>query len=213
MNRGAPITVVDYGASNMRSVVNALESLGRTVRVVDEPQGLGDAVAVVLPGVGAFADGMAGLRKRELVEPLTEAVKGRRTPFLGICLGMQLLADEGHEGGRYDGLGWIPGVVRRIEPGDPRCKVPHVGWNDLAIKRPSPLFETLEPSPIVYFLHGYALEVAPGAGHAITSTVTHGVEIVATVEDGNVFGVQFHPEKSQRAGLQILENFLRTVEM
>jgi glutamine amidotransferase len=206
-----PVTVVDYGASNMRSVVNALESLGRSVKVVDAPDGLRDAAALVLPGVGAFGDGMAGLRKRELLEPLTEAVKGRCVPFLGICLGMQMLADEGLENGRHDGLAWIPGVVKRVEPGDPRLKVPHVGWNDLTLPRPSVLFKDMETAPVVYFLHGYALEVA--TPEVVTATCTHGVELVAAVEDGNVFGVQFHPEKSQRAGLQILENFLRVAAL
>ena len=205
----APVTVIDYGASNMRSVVNALESLGRSVRVVDDPDGVREAAALILPGVGAFGDGMAGLRKRELVEPLTEAVKHRHTPFLGICLGMQLLAEEGLENGRHDGLGWIPGVVRRLEPGDRTFKVPHVGWNDLTIREPGCLFAGLPEAPVVYFLHGYALDVARGARGVVSSTVTHGVEVVASVEDGNVFGVQFHPEKSQRAGLQLLENFLR----
>lgn len=204
----AAVTVIDYGASNMRSVVNALESLGRSVRVVDDPDGIREAAALVLPGVGAFGDGMAGLRKRELVEPLTEAVRRRGTPFLGICLGMQLLAEEGLENGRHDGLGWIPGVVRRLDPGDRTFKVPHVGWNELTVRQPGRLFADMAGAPVVYFLHGYALDVTPVARPFVTSIVTHGVEVVASVEDGNVFGVQFHPEKSQAVGLKVLKNFL-----
>jgi glutamine amidotransferase len=203
------ITVVDYGASNLRSVVNALESLKRRVRVTDEPSALREAAAIILPGVGAFGDGMDGLRKRDLVEALGEEVRGRRTPYLGICLGMQFLAREGWENGTHAGLDWLPGVVRRIEPADPAVKVPHIGWNDLTIERPGILFEGLDEAPVFYFVHGYYFEPDPAARDAVTATAWHGVAMAASVERDNVFGVQFHPEKSQRAGLRVLENFLR----
>jgi len=202
------ITVIDYGAGNLRSVVNALEFLGRAVAIASTPEPLARARAIILPGVGAFADGMEGLRKRDLVEPLTDAVLGRGVPFLGICLGLQLLAREGLEHGRHDGLGWIPGVVRRIEAADARIKVPHVGWNDVEIRRRGVLLEGVD-RPVFYFLHGYYLEPDPGAADVVTSTCAHGVTFAATVEHDNVFATQFHPEKSQRAGLALIENFLK----
>jgi len=205
------IVVVDYGAGNLRSVANALESLGRKATIADTPESILDASVIILPGVGAFGDGMDGLRKRDLVEPLTEAVMGRRTPYLGICLGMQFVAREGFENGTHAGLDWLPAAVRRIEPADPRFKVPHMGWNDVRIERPGVLFAGLEPAPVFYFVHSYHLDVEPSAWHAVTTTCTHGVTMAASIERDNVFGVQFHPEKSQQAGLRVLENFLRAV--
>lgn len=203
------ITVIDYGAGNLRSVVNAFESSGRRVRVADEPSALKEAAVLILPGVGAFGDGMEGLRKRDLVDALTDEVVGKGKPFLGICLGMQFLASEGLEHGRHAGLGWIGGTVRRIAPTDKKFKVPHIGWNDVRIVRQSGLFEGLEEAPVFYFVHSYYLAPEDGVTDAITSTCWHGVTMAATVERGNIFGVQFHPEKSQKAGLTLLENFLR----
>src|SRR5205085_3379526 len=201
-----------YGASNLRSVVNALESLGRTVVVADRPGPLADARAIVLPGVGAFGDGMDGLRKRDLVEPLTEAVLGRRVPYLGICLGLQFLAREGLENGRHEGLGWIPGVVRRIESDDPHVKVPHMGWNDVAIRRRGVLLDDVD-QPVFYFLHGFYFEPDRDATEVVTSTCTHSVTLTATVEHGNIFAAQFHPEKSQSGGIRLLENFLKAASV
>jgi glutamine amidotransferase len=203
------VTLVDYGAGNLRSVLNALDVLGVPTRVADEPSAVEDAAVLVLPGVGAFGDGMAGLRARRVLEPLTEQVLGRGVPFLGICLGMQFLADEGLEDGRHAGLGWIGGTVRRIEPGDKKFRVPHIGWNDVRIERPGVLLDGLDEAPTFYFVHGYHLDPGPRGADAVTSTCWHGSTLVATVERGHVFGVQFHPEKSQRAGLRVLENFLR----
>jgi glutamine amidotransferase len=206
------IVVIDYGAGNLRSVVTALESLGRTAVVADGPAALADARAIILPGVGAFGDGMDGLRKRDLVEPLTEAVLGRRVPYLGICLGLQFLAREGFENGRHEGLGWIPGVVRRIASDDPRVKVPHIGWNDVNIRRRGVLLNGVE-EPVFYFVHGYYFEPDPDAVDVVTSTCVHGVTLTATLERDNIFAAQFHPEKSQRAGIRLLENFLRAADV
>jgi imidazole glycerol-phosphate synthase subunit HisH len=205
----ARVTVVDYGASNLRSVVNALESLGRRVVVADTAEQIADATAIVLPGVGAFAEGMDGLRKRDVIEALEEAVCRRRTPYLGICLGMQFLAREGLENGVHAGLGWLPGRVQRLAPVDPQFKVPHIGWNDLEVSRPGVLFAGLDERPVVYFLHSYYFEPDAAGQDAVTTTCWHGVTIPASVERDNIFGVQFHPEKSQQAGLKVLENFLR----
>lgn len=206
------IVVVDYGAGNLRSVVNALEALGRTATIADAPDALEGATAIILPGVGAFADGMDGLRKRDLVEPLTEAVMHRRIPYLGICLGMQFVADEGLENGRHEGLGWLPGTVRRIAPADPSYKVPHMGWNDVKVERESALLAGLGDSPVFYFLHGYFFDPATTSTGAVTSTCRHGITMAATIERDNIFGTQFHPEKSQEAGIALLRNFLATVD-
>ncbi len=203
------ITIVDYGAGNLRSVANAIEALGRQAQVVEDARGLRGSSAIILPGVGAFGDGMEGLRKRDLVEALTEEVVGKGTPFLGICLGMQLLATEGLENGRHEGLGWIPGTVRRMEPSDKRCKVPHMGWNDLDIRRPGRLFAGFDEPPVFYFVHSYYFDPAAEAAEAVTSTVRHGLILPATLEHNNICAVQFHPEKSQKAGLTVLENFLK----
>jgi len=203
------IVVVDYGAGNLRSVVNAIEALGRRAQVTDDPRMLCDASAIILPGVGAFGDGMEGLRKRDLVDALREEVLAKGKPFLGICLGMQLLADEGLEDGRHEGLGWIHGTVRRITTSDRRFKVPHMGWNDIEIERPSRLLDGLPEAPIFYFAHSYYFDPAPASAGAVTSTVQHGITLSATLEHKNICAVQFHPEKSQRVGLTVLENFLK----
>ncbi len=189
-------------------MVNAVESLGRTVRVAEEPAALKGADAVILPGVGAFGDGMEGLRKRDFVDALGEIVLAKRKPFLGICLGMQLLATEGLENGHHAGLDWVSGTVRRLVPDDPRLRVPHIGWNDVRIQRKSLLLEGIEEAPVFYFVHSFFLDPAASSAEAVTSTCWHGLDLAATVEQGNIFGVQFHPEKSQRAGLQLLKNFL-----
>lgn len=203
------ITIVDYGAGNLRSVANAIEALERQAQVVEDARGLRGSSAIILPGVGAFGDGMEGLRKRDLVEALTEEVIGKGIPFLGICLGMQLLATEGLENGRHEGLGWIPGTVRRVEPSDKRCKVPHMGWNDLDIRRPGRLFAGFDEPPVFYFVHSYYFDPASDSKETVTATAWHGMKVPAAIERGNIFGVQFHPEKSQRVGLTVLENFLK----
>ena len=202
------IAIVDYGAGNLRSVVNAFDAIGQQTRVVRDPAELRDAAAIVLPGVGAFGDGMAQLRARGFVEALNEQVLVRRTPYLGICLGLQLLARESTEHGAHRGLGWIDGVVQRIEPVDDQCRVPHIGWNTVHIHRASRLLEGLD-EPVFYFAHSYHVQVAGDASGAVTGTTSHGLAITASLEQGHIFGVQFHPEKSQREGLQVLTNFAR----
>jgi glutamine amidotransferase len=203
------LAIVDYGAGNLRSVVNAVEALGRAAKLVDKPGDLREATAFILPGVGAFGDGMDGLRKRDLVEALGEEVVVRRKPYLGICLGLQFLADESEENGRHAGLGWLGGMVRRIVPAEASYKVPHIGWNDLAVRHRGVLLEGVDEPPVFYFVHGYYLDPESGVADAVTSTCWHGAHLTATVERDNIFGVQFHPEKSQQAGLKVIENFLR----
>ena len=202
------ITLVDYGMGNLRSVLNAFEAVGEKICLTSDPADLQKASAIVLPGVGAFGDGIKNLQELHLIEVLEEEVLRKKKPYLGICLGMQFLAEESFEGGRHRGFGWIRGAVRRIEPNDKRFKIPHMGWNDLKLERPSELFTGLPEAPIFYFVHGYQLEVGQEDAQAVTATCCHGTTITASVQKENIYGVQFHPEKSQRVGLQLLKNFV-----
>lgn len=204
------IAIIDYGAGNLRSVVNAFEAIGYSPTVTNNPADLKESSAIVLPGVGAFGDGMNIIHEMNLVEALNEQVLAKQKPFLGICLGMEFLACESHELGNHAGLGWVDGIVERIAPNDEATyRIPHIGWNNLDIVRSSTLFEGLEDPPAFYFLHSYQLVVADSCAEVIKSTCWHGTTITASIERDNIFAVQFHPEKSQRAGLKLLENFAR----
>lgn len=198
------VALIDYGAGNLHSVHNALVKAGAgNVAVTADPDVVARADRIVLPGVGAFRacrDGLYGLPG--VVEAMTDAVRRRGAPFLGVCVGMQLLADTGEEFGSHRGLGWIPGTVRLIEPADPSVKVPHMGWNDVAVATPHPLIEPGE----AYFLHSYHFVATNPAD--VLATTEHGGPIVAAVGRETVVGVQFHPEKSQRYGLALLSRFL-----
>ena len=198
------IALVDYGAGNLRSVHNALVAAGATgVEVTDDPAAVLAADRVVLPGVGAFAACMSALTAVPgMVEAMDQSVRGRGRPFLGICVGMQLMADAGEEHGRHPGLGWIGGTVRLVEPADPALKVPHMGWNDVTLQRDHAMIVPGE----AYFLHSYAFDVADPADRiAVTD---HGGPITAAIGRDNILGVQFHPEKSQSYGLSLLARFL-----
>ncbi len=204
------IAIVDYGMGNLRSIANAFEALGEQVAIVKEPSALAAADAIVVPGVGAFGDGMANLKKAGFLETLRAEVIGKKKPYLGICLGMQFLAERGLEHGEHAGFGWVKGVVRKIQPKDQRIKVPHMGWNDVAVReRADPvLFGGLGTGPVFYFVHSYFLEPAESEKGTVSSTCWHGEDVVASIRKGNIFGVQFHPEKSQKAGLRLLKNFI-----
>jgi glutamine amidotransferase len=207
------VTLIDYGSGNLRSAQKALIAAaaglgpGYVVNVSDDPEVIARADRLVLPGVGAFAACMRALEERSgVIEAMTEAVKGRGVPFLGVCVGMQLLADRGLEFGQTTGLGWIGGEVRLLTPADPHCKIPHMGWNALDTMRDHALLAGLEPGAHMYFTHSYALFAAdPGN---VIATTDHGGSIVAAVAKDTVAGMQFHPEKSQAAGLRLLANFL-----
>jgi glutamine amidotransferase len=206
------IAVVDYGSGNLRSAAKALEraaadaSLPDRIEITSDPSAVRTADRIVLPGVGAFADCMAGLTAVPgLKDALTEAVIERQRPFLGICVGMQLMADAGVEFGRHEGLGWIAGEVTRLTPADPALKIPHMGWNRLDIVRPHPVLTGLD-DPFVYYVHSFAIRPArPGD---LIATTDYGGAFAGVVGRDNLIGTQFHPEKSQAAGLTLLANFL-----
>jgi glutamine amidotransferase len=195
------IAIVDYGVGNLRSVQKALERVGATAVITSDPAGLEAAQGVVLPGVGAFGDGMESLQARGLVEPVMRQVEGGK-PLLGICLGMQLLFEESEEMGHHRGLGLLPGCVVRFPEGD--LKVPHIGWNQLRIANGGVL-AGIADGAYAYFVHSYY--AVPAVPDDVRATTEYGVEFASVVERGTIFGAQFHPEKSQEVGLRLLENF------
>jgi glutamine amidotransferase len=204
------VALIDYGSGNIHSAGKALikaASDHARVVVTSDPETVAKADRVVLPGVGAFAACHDALHTRSgLVEAMTEAVRGRGAPFLGICVGMQLMASRGLEHGSTPGLDWIPGEVRRIAPADPACKVPHMGWNQLVGTSGHPILKGLEGGAPVYFTHSFAF--FPSDDADVIAWVDHGGRFPAAVARGNMAGVQFHPEKSQTAGLSLLARFL-----
>jgi glutamine amidotransferase len=198
------IAVVDYGMGNLRSVLNALEHVGAEATLATAADQVAAAEKVVLPGVGAFGDGMRNLAQRGLATAVQAfATAGR--PLLGICLGMQLLASRGTEFGDHEGLGLIPGTVDPLDT-DQSLRVPHVGWNAVTPLSASRLLVGLPSEPIFYFAHSYHL--IPENPSTVTGTTDYGKPLTASIERGYLFGVQFHPEKSQRDGLKLLENFV-----
>lgn len=210
------VAIIDYNSGNLHSAAKAMEraalDLGAPkVVVTSDPDVVRAADRVVLPGVGAFADCRAGLDAVPgMVEAMTEAVKEKGRPFLGICVGLQLLAERGLEHGTTDGLGWIRGEVDRIAPNDPALKIPHMGWNTLELAREHPLLAGIPTGAgglHAYFVHSYHLK--PADGIDLVATTDYGGTITAVVARDNVAGTQFHPEKSQRLGLGLLANFLK----
>lgn len=207
------VALIDYGSGNLRSAEKALrkaaEAAPADIVVTADPQVVARADRVVLPGVGAFGACMAALAARDgLIDAMSEAVLNRGAPFLGICVGMQLLADRGLEFGVTPGLGWISGTVARLTPSDPSAKIPHMGWNPLTEVRDIPLMAGLGLAPHMYFTHSFAF--TPDDPSHVAASVDHGGLFAAAVARDNIMGVQFHPEKSQAAGLRLLQNFLET---
>ena len=203
------ITIIDYEMGNLRSVEKAFETLGHAARVSNNPEDLLDTDKIVLPGVGAFRDCINNLRAGGFVAPLLQHVESGK-PLLGICVGMQMLFDESEEFGRHEGLGLVPGKVIKfptdMTEGDERLKVPHMGWNNIQIKKPSPIFEGTDDGSFVYFVHSYYCAADNPAD--VAATCRYGdVEFCASVWRDNLMATQFHPEKSQTVGLNIFDKF------
>lgn len=203
MNR---VAIVDYGLCNLDSVRRAVEECGGSPTVTADPADLHDADRIILPGVGAFGDAMHNLREAKLDVALADEVMGGGAPFLGICLGMHLMATRGFEFGEHAGLGWVDADVVRLTPTETDRRVPHIGWNEVMPRPECPLFEGLEPGTDFYFVHSY--HVRCNDPDAIAATTPYCGGFASAVGSGLVWGVQFHPEKSQRAGFQLLRNFL-----
>jgi len=198
--------IINYGMGNLRSVSNACEALGRPAKIATDPGDLRDAERIILPGVGAFGDAMTNLAASGWVEVLENEVRRKGKFFLGLCLGMQVLAATGTEFGIHAGLGWIDGTVVRLETGDPALRIPHMGWNSVTVARKDGLLAGIGESPVFYFVHSYVLQ--PADPSVVTAHCTYGVAFAAVVECGNIQATQFHPEKSHEAGLTVLKNFL-----
>lgn len=197
------IVIIDYGMGNLRSVQKAIEKVGHQATITSDPALVASAKKVILPGVGAFEDAIAELRRLRLDKPIHEAIDAGK-PFLGICLGLQLLFDVSYENGRHQGLGIVPGEVVQFDL--PRqFTVPHMGWNQLNIRRRSPLLEGLDEGTYVYFVHSYY--VAPKDADVISTETDYGVPFCSMIWRDNLYAAQFHPEKSQSDGLKILKNF------
>jgi len=196
------IAIIDYGMGNLRSVQAGLEYVGQEAFVTDDPKKIADAPAVVLPGVGAFGDAMKRLEKTGLGDAFREAVQSGK-PCLGICLGLQLLFSESEEGGLYCGLDIIPGRVIRFSN---RLKVPHMGWNQIDIRKPdTPILRDIPDGSYMYFVHSYYVQ--PEDTSVIAATTNYGIDFTSMIAKDNLFATQFHPEKSQKTGLQLLRNF------
>ncbi len=194
------IVIVDYGMGNLRSVQKAFQRVGYEAEITSSPAQIGKASGVVLPGVGAFGEAMANVARAGLVDILRQAAMDR--PFLGICLGQQLLFEESAEMGRHEGLGSLPGRVVRFEG---QLKVPHIGWNQLHLVRPSPILNGVRDGDFAYFVHSYY--VAPADPQVVLAYTDYGVSFASIIGRGQLFGLQFHPEKSQSVGLAMLASF------
>ena len=200
------VAIVEYGMGNVDSVARAVEECGGNPVVTGQAHDLEGATHIILPGVGAFAVGMRNIYERGLDQVLVEQVLGKGIPLLGICLGMQLLATKGWEGGESKGLGWIDGEVRRLQGDSTQERIPHVGWNEVTITQASPLFHGIPSGKDFYFVHSYHVS-CQNAQDVLARTPYCGAFISAVWRE-NIFGVQFHPEKSRRPGFQVLKNFI-----
>lgn len=202
------VLVIDYNVGNHQSVINALNFLGYNFSVSGEKEDIAKASAFILPGVGAFAEAMNNLNKLGIIDVLSDEVLVKKKPIIGICLGMQILALDSGENGFHEGLGWIEGHVRKLEP-QGNFRVPHVGWNTLNAIRKEPLFLRTQEHNSFYFDHSYHFECSK---IYVSATSSNGMDFVAAVQKDNIFGVQFHPEKSQTTGLKFFRNFFNYLE-
>ena len=203
------VSIIDYGMGNLRSVQKGFEKIGAQAKVINTPQQVADAEAIVLPGVGAFKNCLENLDSLKLITPIIRSIESGK-PFLGICLGLQILLTESEEFGSTPGLDIIKGRVIRFEKEissehKPHLKIPHMGWNSISIKKGGPHFKGIENETYLYFVHSYY--VKPKDEEVIATTTDYGIEFVSSILKDNIFACQFHPEKSQKAGLKILKNF------
>jgi len=203
------VGIINYGMGNLSSVRNAFAAIGSSVDILERPSGIDSATHLVLPGVGAFGDGMKNLSDGGWIPALEQAVLERGKPLLGICLGQQLLASRSSEFGIFQGLGWIPGEVVRLEPEDLSLRVPHIGWNDVTPVTQASMYSTgFDRAAVFYFVHSYY--VIPDDPSVVDGWCEYGVRFAASMSVGNIWAVQYHPEKSHKAGLQVLRNFITT---
>ncbi len=201
------VAIIDYGRGNVRSVANAVEYCGADAVVTADPAVIDDASHIILPGVGAFGDAMTALQSRGLPEVLRRQAFEKGKPFLGVCLGMQLLADRSAEHGEHKGLGWIAGEVVRLAPGPDALKIPHMGWNSISVTKPHALFEGIYPGQLnFYFVHSYYFRAADP--QSVVAVCEYGASFPVVVGKDNIIAAQFHPEKSQDSGIEVLENFI-----
>ncbi|MBM3145925.1 MAG: imidazole glycerol phosphate synthase subunit HisH [Chloroflexi bacterium] len=200
------VAIIDYGMCNLDSVRRAVEECGGDPVITDQARDIETANRIILPGVGSFSEAMGNVKNRSLDEILSEQVFNFQIPFLGICLGMQLLAKKGWEGSETAGLGWIHGEVRKLAPTNPEERIPHIGWNEVVFSRPSPLFRNLPSGKDFYFVHSYYLDC--NDDQEVIARTPYCGGFVSAVQRDWIFGVQFHPEKSQHLGFQVLRTFL-----
>lgn len=198
------VCILDYGSGNVRSVFNLFSAITGNVVVSNAPAEIEKASHIVLPGVGAFGAAMRKINSALPLDLLEQVVMVEKKPFLGICVGMQVLAARGTEFGEQKGLGWVEGSVEKLNTQD--LPLPHIGWNNIAHKRPSPLLDGLENGPDFYFLHSFVFRSENQ--DCVLATTIYGQEFCSVIQKENIFGVQFHPEKSQRAGIKLAKNFL-----
>ncbi|MDN5126624.1 imidazole glycerol phosphate synthase subunit HisH [Aliarcobacter butzleri] len=203
LNNG--LVIVDYKMGNLRSVQKAFEKIGCKAIISSDKETILKANKLVLPGVGAFKDGMKYLKELNLLSILNKKVLEEKIPILGICLGMQLLSNKSYENGETDGLGWIDAEVLKFDFSTQKLKVPHIGWNELNYKKNCSLFENIENNSDFYFVHSYHFKTNE---NIVIGTTNYGFEFVSAINKDNIYAVQFHPEKSQIVGLQLIENFV-----
>jgi len=200
------IIIIDYGLGNLFSVIGAVEKLGFKAKISSKISEIEKADKLILPGVGAFSDGMKNLKNLGLIEPLTKLVVEKKKPILGICLGCQLMAKESFEFGHHQGLGWIDGSVIKLEPNDKELRIPHVGWDDLLQRKKSILFEGIPDDALFYYTHSFYFKC--NNPDDILGECDYGGLFTSAFRHNNIYGTQFHPEKSQLHGLNLLKNFL-----
>lgn len=205
MGQDKMLVIIDYGMGNVRSVAKAFEILGVNVLISNNADDIKKAERIIMPGVGAFSDGIERLKKLNLINALKDEILIKKKPFLGICLGMQLIAKQSEEFGIHKGLGWVDAEIKEFKFNDKRLKVPHVGWNNINIKKEGDLFNGIKDGTEYYFVHSYFMSCKEDI---VTATCNYGIEFVSAIQKDNIFATQFHPEKSQTVGLKLLENFI-----